>query len=764
MAPQDVLAKPLTEREEQILRLLAEELSDRAIAQRLTLAVSTVKWYVRQLYARFGVENRYEAVQYAQALGLIRRATTRSAPAPTLPSPVIPFVGREREIAELERLLRDPSQRLITLLGPGGIGKTALAVEVARRQVGRVADGVYIVPLAPLTSGDDLAAAIMKALGVQPHQQEQPGLQLLEHLRTRSIWLVLDNFEHVRASAGFVMELLHGAPRLRLLVTSREALGTLGETRYTLQGLPLPAAQAPLHENSSVRLFLQSAQRANPSFTPRAADLTAIAEIARRVGGMPLALLLAGAWVSALSPAEIREEIEQNGDFLAGDSTEVAERHRSIRAVFSSTWGRLTDDERAAFARVTVFRGGFTREAAQQVAGASLHVLKGLVDKSLLQFNPATQRYDLHELLRQYGDEQLGAQRAELKQRHGEYYTAFARLTDQGVSSAEQARWVQRLSEEQDNFRAALRWLLQGRAVELALQLTDALWGLWLILGYIPEGKRWLETALARSDEALGQGMVTAAHLEARANVLVTLGYSHFHIGDHRAAIGRFEQAYELHRELANEPGQIDARIAMGLVSRSLPDSSDAAPFLEESLTRARAIGYHLGAYRALHFLAGWHLDQGDLARAEAFLAQSLPLAREQGDLWSQGFMLLDLARIRFLQGDHAGAESLYRETLSTHARLGRIFAVQDSLVGLGCLAIAAGKPEEQIATLFGAAEAVCNSLGAALDITAIIRDEQYAAYVRERRAEPAFASAWARGLAMELEEAVAYALQLGPA
>ena len=758
---QDVLPKPLTEREQQILSLLAEDLSDRAIAQRLTLAVSTVKWYVRQLYAKFGVENRYEAAQYARALGLIKQPGAESTPASTLPAPLIPFIGREREIAELERLLRDPARRLITLLGPGGMGKTALAVEVARRQAGRFADGVYFVPLAPLTSPAELAPAIVKALGVQFHQQDQPEQQVLDYLREKAICLVLDNFEHIRAGVEFVTAMLHAAPRLRLLVTSREALGTLSETRYTLQGLPLPAAPTQLHENSSVKLFLQSAQRAQPGFRPSANELAAIAAIARHVGGMPLALLLAGAWVAVLSVAEVRAELERSSDLLAGDSPDVPERHRSIRAVFLSTWNRLTDEERAAFAGVTVFCGGFTREAAEQVAGAPLRVLKGLVDKSLVQYHPATQRYDLHGLLRQYGNEELGARRDELRQRHGEYYTAFAQQSDQGVSGAEQPRWVQRLAEEQDNFRAALRWLLQRRAVEPVLQLADALWGMWLIVGHITEGKQWLEAALAQSDEALQQGMVTSTHLQARANLLLTLGYSHFHINEHRAALTKLEQAYQLQRELANERGQIDVLIAMGLISRALPEPHKAVPYLEESLTRARAIQYHQGMYRALHFLAGWHLDQGDLARAETLLAQSVPLAREQSDRWSLGFMLLDLARIRLEQGDYTGAEGLYREALVTHTQLGRIFAIQDSLVGLACLAIALGKPLERVATLFGAAEAVCNSLGAELDIAATIRDDRYAAYVRGHQTDPAFASAWAKGRGMPLEAAVDYALYI---
>jgi predicted ATPase/DNA-binding XRE family transcriptional regulator len=682
-------------------------------------------------------------------------------PTTNLPAHTTPFIGREREIAELEHLFCDPVHRLITLLGPGGMGKTALAVEVVRRQVGRFADGVYFVSLAPLNSSEDFVAAVAKALDVHCHQQDRPSIHVLDYLRTKSICLVLDNFEHLRSSVEFVTEMLQAAPGLRLLVTSREALGALSETRYTLQGLALPTTPATLSENSCIRLFLHGAQRAQPTFTPSADDMVAIAEIARRVDGMPLALLLAGAWITVLSVADICAEIEQNVDFLAGDSLDVPERQRSIRAVFLSTWRRLTEGERTIFARVTVFRGGFTREAAQHVADASLLILRGLADKSLVQYNSATQRYDIHELLRQYGDEQLGAHRDDLRQRHAEYYTEFAEQADRGIKSSEQPRWVRRLGEEQHNFRAALRWLLERRAVELTLRLSDALWGLWLILGYIAEGKRWLEAALAQSDAALEQGMVTATHLTARANVLITLGFSHYHVRDFDRAIATCEQAYQIHSTLANEQGQVDARIALGLISRSLPDPRNAAQLLEESLARARAIQYRYGTYRALHFLGGWYLRQGDFALAEAFLAQSLPLAREQGDLWAQGFMLIDLARIKFVQGDYVGAQGLYRETLTMHAQLGQIFAIRDSFVGLACVAIAMRTSVELIATLLGAAKALSTSLGSDLDITAIMHDDQYAAYVQEHRAAPVFASAWARGRTMQPTDAVEYALRV---
>jgi tetratricopeptide (TPR) repeat protein len=318
---------------------------------------------------------------------------------------------------------------------------------------------------------------------------------------------------------------------------------------------------------------------------------------------------------------------------------------------------------------------------------------------------------------------------------------------------------VRRLSEEQDNFRAALRWLLQRREVELALRLSDALWGLWLILGYIAEGKRWMEAALAQSNQVLEQETVTATHLKARANVFITLSFSYFHEKDFSAAIATCEQAYQIHATLANEQGQIDARIAMGLISRSLPNPNNAVAYLEESLARARAIRYRYGTYRALHFLAGCYLNQADFARAEALLAQSIPLAREQGDLWELGFMLIDLARITFVQGDYAGARNLYHETLTMHTQLGQIFAIRDSFVGLACLAIAMRHSVERVATLLGAAEALSTSLGSDLDITAIMHDQQYDAYVQECSPEPVFASAWANGRAMQLQEAVQYAL-----
>ncbi len=269
----------------------------------------------------------------------------------------------------------------------------------------------------------------------------------------------------------------------------------------------------------------------------------------------------------------------------------------------------------------------------------------------------------------------------------------------------------------------------------------------------------WLEAVLTQSDRVIHDGTVTPTHLAARASAVSAFGYTLFNSYQRTAAFAQFEHAYALYQALGNERGQVDARISMGFASRFLPDSQHVVPYLEESFARARTINYPRGMYRALHFLAGWYLDHHDLARAEALIGQSLPLAREQGDLWAQGFMLVDLARMKFVQGEYAGARTLYVETLRTQAQLRHNLAIQDSLVGLACVAVVTDTPTAYAATLFGAAEALCERMGIALDIAAIMHDEHYAAYVGERRrTDAAFATAWATGRAMSMEQAMTFA------
>ena len=314
----------------------------------------------------------------------------QSRPAPGLPRPPTPLIGREPELATLNRLLCDPQCRLLTLAGPGGIGKTRLALELASTQRAQFPDGVFFVPLVSLSLPEFIAPAIRSALGLSSSSPLDPKEQLLNHLRQKSLLLVLDNLEHLLEGVGLLAELLEQAPGVKLLVTSRERLNMQGEWLFDLQGLPVPPLDQVdrAEEYSAVALFVQSARRAQVGFELSAEERPWVARICQLVEGMPLAIELAAAWVRLLSCREIAQEIERNLDFLSTSARDLPERHRSMRAVFDHSWQMLSAEEQRVLRALSVFRGGFLREAAEQVTGASLSLLSALVTRSLVHRTP----------------------------------------------------------------------------------------------------------------------------------------------------------------------------------------------------------------------------------------------------------------------------------------------------------------------------------------------------------------------------------------
>ncbi|MGH2353778.1 MAG: ATP-binding protein, partial [Chloroflexota bacterium] len=353
-----------------------------------------------------------------------------------LSAPPTPFIGRQADLAELSSLLSTPACRLLTLVGPGGIGKTRLALQAAARlRDARAAasgrgfgHGVYVVALQALRSPDLLLPALADALALPPVGSGDPLAQLLNYLRDKAVLLVLDNFEHLMHGAALLAGILAAAPQLKLLVTSREALNVQEEWLYPIQGLPFPDSElaADLEDYSAVRLFAERARRVRWDFSLDA-ERAGVVRVCRLVEGMPLALELAAAWTKTLPCAEIATEIESSIDFLATRLRDVPERHRSMQAVFEQSWARLDGGERAVLRRLSVFRGGFRREAAEQVAGASIPTLSLLVDKSLLRLE-VDGRYQIHELLRQYAEERLRCAADEAAQVHDRHCAHFAAL------------------------------------------------------------------------------------------------------------------------------------------------------------------------------------------------------------------------------------------------------------------------------------------------------------------------------------------------
>ena len=375
----DLLIEPLTRREQEILDWLATDLSNREIAERLVLAPTSVKWYTRQIYAKLGVNNRQQAIEKAKSLGLLNGLESATLPPHNLPAAPLPLVGRQCELEKITSLVADPTCRLLSLVGPGGCGKTRLAQEAGTIQVMNFADGVFFVSLAPLETSEAIIPTIANSIGFKFFSgKDDPHQQLLNYLREKNILLILDNFEHLLDSVELITKILQTAPKAKIIVTSRARLNLLNEQLYPVAGLPFPDIGTALNiatslqdsENfSAICLFKKCAQRVSPSFDLNTDNLAFVMRICRAVQGFPLGILLAAGWLEMLTPAEIAEAIDQDFSFLETDLFDLPERQRSMRAVFNQSWKILTEHEREIFSAFSVFRGGFTAKAAHEIPG-----------------------------------------------------------------------------------------------------------------------------------------------------------------------------------------------------------------------------------------------------------------------------------------------------------------------------------------------------------------------------------------------------------
>jgi non-specific serine/threonine protein kinase len=412
---------------------------------------------------------------------MVVEATT---PAPTtthnLPEQPTAFIGRETELIELLALLDTLSVRLVTILGPGGMGKTRLALETLARSKPSFKDGVCFVSLAPLADPTLIVQTIGEALHLPFSSGEPLKNQLMDYLRDKQLLLDLDNFEHLIEGVGLIADLLQAAPGVKILVTSRERLNIQWETLFVIEGMDFPDWETPgdAAGYSAVRLFMQSARRGDPTFDLTADNVKYLARICRQVKGMPLGIVLAAAWVADLTLAEISAEIERNLDFLESDMRDLPERQRSIRAVFDYSWALLNEEERTTMKRLSVFRGSFTREAAQQIAGSSLRTLNVLVNKSLL-LRDSIGRYQAHELLRQYAETRLAAapdELAAIQQKHGTYYAEFLDQRWKPIRSARQIEVLAEIEREIDNVRAAWAAAIDHTLLSLMAKMSRVLW------------------------------------------------------------------------------------------------------------------------------------------------------------------------------------------------------------------------------------------------------------------------------------------------
>lgn len=597
----------------------------------------------------------------------IRAATRRLH----LPPSATPFVGRAAELAQVARLMADPTCRLVTFIGPGGSGKTRLALEAAARAADAFLHGVCFVPLAGTSALEVAPSAVAEALGLALGGKVDPRDQLLAHLRDKELLLVLDNLEHLSGADELVGRLAEACPEVRLMVTSRERLNLHGERLVELGGLDLPpgAGEGRLAGSGAIQLFYNHARAVQPGFAPDGEAAAAVERICRLVDGLPLALELAAAWVRHLSCQEIAAEIEHNLGFLATTEKNVPARHRSLQAAFEHSWALLTDEERRAFARLAVFRGGCDREAALAVTHSPLSLLAALCDKSLLRRDPAG-RYTLHELLRQYADGKLRAEPEasdEAQARHCEYYVGFISARADALSDARQSAARREIAAEADNLRAAWRWAVGQRRPDW---LTPALEGLRVFL----EQVGWYAEAVSLFGAAAEAERARAGEASALYGQLLTR-QAWF---DHR--LDRFEAArLLLQRSLAifqdaqpPLPGEEAlCRHCLANMARAVGDFAEAMEQSQRSLALYRAAGNPRSIAASINAVAVAHAERGEFDEAQRLHAEGLALRREIGDRRGVATALVNLGFVALGQGRYAEVKPLEREALAIFREIG---------------------------------------------------------------------------------------------
>jgi predicted ATPase/DNA-binding SARP family transcriptional activator len=653
-------------------------------------------------------------------------------PRHNLPARIVPLIGRELELAELARLLTDPDQRLITILGPGGIGKTRLALEVAAEHLGHFEHGVYFVPLAPLESPDPIVTTVAQSLNFSFYEDGLPQQQLVDYLRQKKLLLVLDNFEHLIKAAAEVIELLQAASDLKVLTTSRTRLNVQGEQLFPLEGLDFPSRQTEtlkaMAQYSAVKLFVQSARRAQPNFELTADNVQAVAQICGLVEGMPLGIVLAAAWVELLTPAEIATEIGQGLDFLAADLRDVPTRQRSLRAVFDSTWKLLTKRERAMFEATSVFRGGFTHPAAQAVTGTSLRDLKRLVDKSFLHRLP-TGRYEVHELLRQYAADHLaqtpGASEAVCDQ-HSAYYAAALRQWEVDLKGSHQQAALIEMEADSENLRAAWHWAVAQGQIERLKQTLDGLCLFYNKQGHCQDGEAACRLAvnelklttagsdddqlllakilmwqglfsrrLGRLDHALQQVQQSLTLLDGlalagqdtrpeKAAVLLQMGLAENRACNYQAARQAFEQSLTGYQVLDDKPGLAEVLLHMGWLAWHSSKFGEARERFEASLAIQQALGDQKGIASALGSLGVSLLSQGEFEESERLLQEHLTRNQVSGDQAEIAHGFGQLGLLFLSQGKFSQAVSLTEKCLEIFNDLGMRFWVATFIQNAG--------------------------------------------------------------------------------
>ena len=698
------------------------------------------------------------------------RAVQAVAVEPTLPMPPTPLVGRERDLQEVNAYLAQPEVRLLTLTGTGGVGKTRLAIEVARDTSHLFPEGVTFVTLAALGDATLVLPTVVKVLGLGEVRGKTPAKILQTFLREKKFLLVLDNFEHVMGAAPEVAELIRSCLNLSVLVTSRAPLRIRGEQEYPVRPLALPAStRSPDPEgvlaSASGRLFVERARAVSPAFALTPEDAAAVASICWRLAGIPLALELTAARVKFLSPRSLLKRLDQA--LSTGWARDLPERQETMRSTLDWSYGLLSEPAQSLFRRLSVFVGGFALEAAEAVGATEetgsddvIDLLGSLVEQSLVTSNPGAGgevRYGMLEPIRQYALEKLeeSGEAVKIRRRHATFFLELAERAEPELRGPQQVEWLQQLERENDNLREAMSWALSAEDGNTAARLAWALWLFWWLHGYTREGRRWMEALLDHD-------LPPKAHAIALA-VAGTLAYAQ---EDYAAAKRYFQAGLEPAGEVGDKLRFAHMVHGLGLLALNSADLKTAKSRLEEALRLHLEAGRNDQSVSTARTQLGTVLFlQGDQGGAVPMFQEGLAIARRSGDRPSAYVALYNLAQVALSRRDYRGATDLLKEGVVLSEQVGDRAQLAHFLEGLAAVGGMRGDAERS-ARLFGAAEVLLEEVGARV-YNYYVPDhslqERAEAEARAALGDAAFEEARERGRAMTFEQAVEYALEDNP-
>jgi predicted ATPase/DNA-binding CsgD family transcriptional regulator len=702
-SPDKMFVENLTWREQEVLTLLAKRLTNREIGDRLHLAETTVKSHVGSIISKLGVKNRRQVIERATELGLLD-PDRRPAPKPehALPAEPTSFIGRVKELTEIRRLLGET--RLLTLTGAGGIGKTRLALHVAGDLRDEFEHGVFFVSLAPISSDKHIVQAIAEAIGFPLSTEAAPIDQLSSHLRRRQLLLVLDNFEHLPTGVDIVAEILQRAPNVKVLATSRENLKLQGETvlNITGMGFPVQEASADVQEHDAIHLFLHSSRRVQPEFNPDADDLKQLTHICQLVEGMPLAIELAAGWMNVLSPRELAVEIQRGLDILTSEMRDLPQRHHSMRAVFDHSWSLLDQAEREALMRLSVFRGGLTREAGQAVTGTSLQTLAGLVNKSFLRHDPVSGCFEMHELLRQYAQEQLEKtpeDSVSAREAHAAYFANFMDQSWERLRDHRQKVALTEIHADLENIRTAWRYRVDQADAAQMKMFVNTLWLVYWFRGWNHGGQELFREAV--NALSIGYGDEETESVKALALA---------HQGFFKTWLGFADQGYDLAKKSVDILERLDRPFELALSLGSLNLAADFLTRYDEGEKAARRMldiateqdDKWLLAF-SLYKMSVANPSKRDYTEMRRVAQTSMKLYEELGEMMASMLTLVTLGHAAFALGEHGQARKIYLRCLKTSEAMGYRWGTANACKYLGQMALSLNETAKLKPTFFEA-------------------------------------------------------------